>query len=135
MSECIKWTGAIREKDGYGVTWHNGKVDYAQRVAIGAKPGEVVMHSCDNRACVNPEHLSIGTHKKNSEDMVAKGRQCRGVKHHTAKLTEEQVKQVISLCGFFTSRSVAHMFGVSKNTVWSIWNKRTWRHISANQSV
>ena len=135
MSECIKWTGAIREKDGYGVTWHNGKVDYAHRVAIGAKPGEVVMHSCDNRACVNPEHLSIGTHKKNSEDMVAKGRQCRGVKHHTAKLTEEQVKQVISLCGFFTSRAVAHMFGVSKNTVWSIWNKRTWRHISANQSV
>ena len=128
MDACIEWKGAVR-KDGYGITWKDGKPAYAHRVAIEATAGEVVMHSCDNRKCVNPKHLSIGSNKKNSEDMVAKGRQCSGEQSHLAKLTEEQVRHIRRLQGMISSRSCGRLFGISKTNVLDIWNKRTWKDV------
>lgn len=124
--ECIEWTGAINSA-GYPVTWHNGKVAYAHRVAIHAKPGEVVMHKCDNKRCVNPEHLSIGTHKMNSEDMVRKGRQARGEKAGNSKLTKEIVSQIRNVYGKLSSRKAAALFNISKTNVLDIWNQRIWK--------
>ncbi len=80
---CWIWIGA-KNLQGYGrlavlkdERWHRGR--HASRTSyelfIGPIPqGMCVCHTCDNPSCVNPSHLWVGTHKQNSQDMVAKGR-------------------------------------------------------------
>ena len=80
-SGCHVWTGA-RNVWGYGRVHWGGKMYSAHRVAWkfahGAIPdGKFVLHRCDNRGCVNPDHLFLGTAKDNARDMVAKGRGAR----------------------------------------------------------
>jgi hypothetical protein len=80
---CWPWKLAINA-NGYGSFWHTGKCytasRYAYELANGPIPfgkgyhGNVVMHSCDNRACCNPRHLRIGTQGDNNRDRDAKGR-------------------------------------------------------------
>lgn len=84
---CWLWTG-LKERSGYGqfylFTEYNGiKVRvYAHRIALllklGFLPGHLeVMHSCDNPSCVNPDHLSLGTHADNMRDSALKGRRAK----------------------------------------------------------
>lgn len=75
---CHEWMGG-RDKDGYGILNWEDKMLRAHRVSYelhkGAIPeGHSVMHSCDNPCCINPEHLTTGTHSENMADMVRKGR-------------------------------------------------------------
>lgn len=76
---CWEWQLFIR-RNGYGQMKYEGKTVDAHRVSYRCFHGEIpegmdVLHSCDNRRCANPDHLRLGTHKENMEDMVAKGRQ------------------------------------------------------------
>jgi hypothetical protein len=77
-SGCCNFTGAI-SKYGYGVVGFNGKVIGAHRAMYLATFGEFdrslcVCHRCDNRKCINPNHLFLGTHMDNIHDMISKGR-------------------------------------------------------------
>ncbi len=100
---CWIWQAA-RNSKGYGVIGVNGRLELAHRVAYelanGAIPkGMLVMHKCDNRCCVNPNHLKLGTQAENAADMVAKGRQLSGEKNPNAKLNIDSVRQIRELYG------------------------------------
>ena len=75
---CHEWQGQIK-RDGYGRFCYQAKTFSAHRAAylmfVGPVPeGLLVLHHCDNRKCVNPEHLYIGNHSDNAKDMVHRGR-------------------------------------------------------------
>lgn len=94
MSPCWAWTGAIKksapakgagDNGGYGVVFVRGRgMVRAHRVAWALLRGPIdaglyLLHSCDNRACVNPDHMRPGTHDENMAEMVARGRHWRDV--------------------------------------------------------
>lgn len=84
---CWLYCGAVHPVCGYGRFQWGGKCNFAHRIAYlvanGAEPpaGMMVLHSCDNRLCINPSHLRAGTHQDNMNDMVSRGRQATGDRH------------------------------------------------------
>lgn len=74
ITECWEWPHG-RNKGGYACVYLEGKTQYAYRV-VCLEEGEngIAMHICDNPGCFNPWHVQKGTHKKNTADMIAKGR-------------------------------------------------------------
>ena len=94
---CVEWTKA-KTKAGYGVrSVGQGRSKYVHRIAMEEHLGrelsrsEVVMHSCDNPACYNIEHLSVGTHADNHADMVAKKRDARGFMLPQTRLSNSDI--------------------------------------------
>jgi hypothetical protein len=94
--------------------------------------GQVVRHTCDNRLCVNPEHLVIGSQADNVQDMHERGRasdvRATGKDHGTVKLTEQQVLDIRSRTRE-SQRELAAEFGVSQYAIYSIIARKTWKHI------
>jgi hypothetical protein len=120
-SGCWEWNATI-EKDGYGVFTHGrGQQIRAHRAAyeaaFGAVPaGVLVCHKCDNRKCINPDHLFLGSPADNTQDMVRKGRARirRGTAHHNLKLTDDQIVIIRARRGNGESlKEIAADFGVS----------------------
>ena len=135
-NDCWEWTGALGP-NGYGrVSTKNNPDMIASRVSYELTKGEipkgrVVMHSCDNRKCVNPAHLSVGTYLENTHDMIGKGRAVhnpmQGVKHPRSKLTESDVLTIRS--SNESNGVLSKRYGVAKSTIDHVRLRITWRHI------
>ena len=125
---------------GYGHLSYDGQIFRAHRISYelhrGPVPeGKMVLHKCDHRYCINPEHLFIGTAQDNVNDMIAK---CRdifgenfGENNGQAKLTEDEVLQIKRLLadGQYKLKEIGGMFGVTDSAVKQIKYGKTWRHI------
>lgn len=136
---CWEWSKA-REVSGYGVQQFDGRKQGAHRVSyqlfIGAIPfGMSVLHRCDNRCCVNPDHLFIGTQAENMADMVRKGRSAKqkGEAHPGAKIDEKTALHIFEQAkkGQLSQRKIAAMFCISQANVSSILNRKRWSHLEA----
>lgn len=130
---CWVWSG-MKSKTGYGQVKRDGKFIFAHRYSYMIHVGEIgsffVLHKCDNRLCVNPDHLFLGTQKDNQQDMKAKKRHVFGERSPNAKLSEQDVLEMYRLhdSGIGTIR-LARQFGVTKNLVWRIVRGLQWTHL------
>lgn len=132
---CWIWIGAILKK-GYGAFGFRGKVQNAHRVAYTLYVDEIpdgllVCHHCDNRACVNPQHLFLGTSLDNTLDMMRKRRHnpVKGESNAHAKLTENDVRLIRKRAIDHSRQEIASVFKISISHVDKIINRRKWKHI------
>jgi len=96
----------------------------------GTPKPDLVMHKCDIRCCVNPDHLCGGCHSENMADMVAKGRSATGENHSQSKLVSEEIIQIRQRYEQGETQSaLAREFGVHKSTIWEIVNRKIWAHL------
>lgn len=123
------------ETSGYGhFRWH-GEDLKTHRAAWEAWRGPIpegmqVLHTCDVRNCINPAHLWLGTNADNVADKVSKDRQYRGERHSDAKLTEDDVRSIRSLCeSGMMQKTVAGIFGIDRSQVTRIMSGKAWKHV------
>lgn len=133
--DCHEWTASFGNS-GYGQFYFNYQKFSAHRKAYelycGPIPnGMFVLHRCDNKKCVNPDHLFIGTHDQNMKDKVSKGRQGKGEDIVQSVLSEPQVAEIKRLLrGKTVHNKIAKEFGVSRATISMISNGTNWRHVA-----
>lgn len=137
---CLEYSGSL-DIGGYGkigLTVSKGEYKHLKThrlsymLTFGNIPdGLVVMHLCDNPKCCNPVHLTLGTHKDNMLDKVAKGRATgahKGNKHHVAKLNDEQV--VWAYESTLSQTEIAKELGVHPSRISMIKSGKAWSHLT-----
>jgi hypothetical protein len=138
-SSCWIWQAGTL--NGYGVIKIDGCRVLCHRISWEMIHGPVpnslcVLHNCpngDNRCCVNPDHLFLGTKGDNSRDMVLKNRQAKGEQNGQSKLTDDQVMWIRrvyqrhskewGMCG------IASKLGVTPQAIYLVLYRKSWRHL------
>ena len=131
---CHVWVKS-KKGAGYGAMRFNGKDRLAHRIIWEIthgpiKDGLFVCHKCDNPACVNVDHLFLGTQSDNMRDMTQKNRHPYPLaeKHHRAKLTNEQVKEIRAAAE--SSKVLASIYGVTKRTILNVRHGYTYGSVA-----
>jgi hypothetical protein len=136
ITGCWVWQ-ETKGRGGYGKLTINSRRYQAHRIAylefIGPIPaGLLVMHRCDNPACICPDHLKLGTHQDNTDDMVRKGRQRSplGEQHGNAKLTVVDVLHIrAESANGIHGTALAQSMNVSSATVHRVITGKQWAHV------
>lgn len=137
--DCILRKTSLNNR-GYAIIYYNGKAQLAHRVAyMKTHPNEdisckLILHKCDVKNCVNPEHLFSGTALDNTRDMINKGRMryAHGEEASKARLTWEDVREIRKIYkkkkrGLL--KKLYENYGVSKGTMLDIVKYRSWRYV------
>lgn len=148
-TECWEWTAGLYS-DGYGKFGVSLKTYRAHRFAYEMVHGSIpaglfLLHHCDNKLCIRPDHMFVGTQKDNVDDCMAKGRahlqnvtparravwQPRGERHGSARLTPDQVRAIRTrhALGGVSYRALGRDYGVSTATITEIVRREIWRHV------
>lgn len=139
---CWEWTGSTTLGYGTIAASRNNKPLYAHRVSFVIHNPNVniekrlVLHHCDNRPCVRPDHLFLGSSGDNTRDAWQKGRLPLpagapfGETHHSAKLTTAQVKEIrAALAAGRSGVALASTYGVSTSTISLIKRGKKWKSV------
>jgi hypothetical protein len=130
--DCWVWVG-LTNSSGYGRIFKSRyRSLIAHRLSWEIKMGKIptgmcVLHKCDNRLCVNPRHLFLGTRGDNAADMVRKNRTAKGEGHSQSKLSEKEVLEIRKRKD--QSKALAKRFAVSIGTINEIRRRATWAHL------
>lgn len=137
--ECWNWIGKVADtnpKAPYGRFWVDGRREYSHRYSytIHKEPipnGLDVLHSCDNYRCVNPKHLSVGTHRENMRQSIDRGRFffAIGVKNGRATITPEIVRNLRKEYMPGHGPRLAKKYRVSESLLHSVVHNHTWKHV------
>lgn len=131
-SDCWNYDGYLLPIGYARISIGRGKMGYAHRIAYIATKGkiphgQIIRHSCHNRACFNPDHLDVGTHQDNWDDKFKANRFGAA-----AKVSAEEVSEMRQLYAQgYSTREIANEFGLARNTVWQIVTKRSWKKVEA----
>lgn len=134
-SGCWLWTAYLMP-NGYGLIGRGGSgegMEYAHRAAWmlyrGPVPaGRFVCHRCDNRACVNPDHLFLGTHADNMRDMSSKRRSAVGSRNGQARLSPQSASEARRMkSSGIPQAQIARALGVSPMTISRLVRGQSWR--------
>lgn len=139
-NECWIWKGSFKE-NGYpqlgvgSITNGTRTMRMAHRLSwlihFGEVPaGKFVLHHCDTPACVNPNHLYLGTNTDNMGDAARRDRIAHGVRHTYAKLNPEKVRRVRAMFKAGTNcNQIAEKMGVTSATIQQVIEGQTWRRV------
>lgn len=138
---CWMWCGQAMT-GGYGIYGKKSRRRGAHRMSWEYTYGEIpdgmyVCHKCDNKLCVNPDHLFLGTAEDNVRDYIKKGlrKGHRGERSPTSKLTEKDVVSIrTEYASGATLQQLSDKYGVHATTVASVVHGRSWRHIGTHTS-
>jgi hypothetical protein len=133
---CWNWTDHL-EVRGYGRATYNGKTYPAHRLSYMCfekkiPKGLLVCHKCDNRRCVNPEHLYLGTHHDNSLDRGKRNLKSfqRGESHGNCKFSDAIILEVRKKHSEGQSRSqISKIYNIKYSAVCKIIRRESWNHI------
>lgn len=146
---CWIWTGSKRNK-GYGAfVWRDETSRVIQgrshrfvyELLVGAIPkGMMVLHQCDNPACVNPKHLFLGTNQDNVTDMCRKGRHVsggtytvgnykNGENHYNAKLTKDKIREIRAAKELLSYSKLSSQYSISIGHLHRIVTHKAWNNI------
>lgn len=122
VDECWLWTGYV-DKDGYG--WlrvghqllRSHRFSYAM-VHDDLKDDVMVLHTCHNQACVNPQHLYLGTHEQNMSDRMIAGHYAFGEKHCRSKISDAQVEEIRT--STLPYKELSRLYGISISQIGNI---------------
>jgi len=147
-NDCWEWTACVSNSTGYGAFKSHGKKTDAHRFVYEMLNGEInnsklfVCHKCNNKKCVNPNHLYLGSPKDNVYDMIRNGnafgnkkpRTRYGSETNSAKLTEELVIELRKEYRFYREnnkklRPLYEKYGVTKGTFLDAATYKTWHHV------
>ena len=131
---CLEFQGS-RTNYGYGKVSSPGggapltahRVVYEHDVG-GLQEDEIVLHTCDNPSCCNPQHLRKGTKADNTADMVSKKRHQYGEARWNHKLTEDQVREIRK--DSRSGRELGRAYGVSRSQIYRVKNRQRWKEVS-----
>ncbi len=136
-SGCWVWRGRITS-GGYGQMAMFGRRLWAHRLSYLLHVGDIskslmVLHSCDNRCCVNPDHLRLGTALDNTQDMMQRGRAnkraLKGSENPRSKITEKDVIKIRKLGATGIAHyKLAKKFNISRSSISTIIRKESWKH-------
>ena len=128
MSDCIIHPNKVNQKGYVNISFNGSKtrahrVSYciANGVTLESIKGLLVRHKCDVRNCVNPEHLELGSHQDNMDDMVSRGRSKKGEANWNVKINDEQCREILKVYvrgrKGYGLRTLAKKYGVALNTI------------------